>query len=193
MPCLSNHSQRLGNRSARMLRRTWHLPRRAAQHPPGSSTPGPAQDTTAPVAMKGRQPCGSSQRASSSPFFPPKPLILSQEKPAGHLSFLTPLFLSFKTIPFRSWKPFFLRGPFLSVTHKLCSRAPSGCSNHFLREERGQRLVLGEKESHIEPITPCKPEPKMLVQTSAPIQQELPYQRQSNRMLFFQHIFPPFA
>lgn len=145
---------------------------------------------------KAREPLGedaekytASPTGAASPFLTPKPCILSQEKPAEHPSFLTLLFLSFKTIPFRCWKPFFLRGPFHSVNRKLRSRAPSGGNNHFLREKRGQRLVLGEKESHIEPLTPCKPEPKTYVQTSAPKPQEL-IKGRATECLFFRMFSP---
>lgn len=73
------------------------------------SLPGDwVQGHTTQTTMKGRQPCGSSQKASFPPLLPSKSFILSQEKPAAQLSFLTPHFLPFKTIPFRCCKPFFL-------------------------------------------------------------------------------------
>lgn len=69
---------------------------------------GWVQGHTTQVMMKGRQPRGSSQKASFPPLLLPESFILSQEKSAAPLSFLTPHFLPFKTFPFRRWKPFFL-------------------------------------------------------------------------------------
>lgn len=45
------------------------------------------QGHTTQVMMKGRQPCGSSQKASFPPLLPPKSFILSQEKPVAHSHF----------------------------------------------------------------------------------------------------------
>lgn len=105
----------------------------------------PAFQTTAQGWGTARRGCREGRGISISD---PKPCILSQEKPAGHLSFLTLLFLSFKTIPFRCWKLFILRGPFHSVTRKLRGRAPSGGNNHFLRGKKEAKDLFWERKNH---------------------------------------------
>lgn len=98
--------------------------------------------------MKGRQHWGGSQKASFPPFLPPESFILSQEKPAAPLSFLTPHFLPFKTILFRCWKPFFsLRSVPLDYP-QITQQTSPGMRQSFSEGKQEAEDLFWERRNH---------------------------------------------